>query len=40
MSGSAEDLSHDPAVDVGQAEVAAGIALGQPLVVQAQKVQD
>ena len=31
---------HDVAVDVGQAEVAAGVAVGQPLVVEAEQVQD
>ena len=34
-SGSGEDVADDPAVDVGQAEVAAGVAVGEPLVVEA-----
>src|SRR4051812_18864116 len=37
--GSGDDLFHDPAVDVGQAEVAAGVGVGQLLVVEAEKVQ-
>src|SRR5688572_30486310 len=35
-----QDLPHDAAVHVGQAEVAAGVAVGEPLVVQAQKMED
>ena len=38
--GSGQDVVHHPAVDVGQAEVAAGVAVGQPLVVEAEQVQD
>src|SRR6202021_1969914 len=37
---SGEDRSHDVAADVGQAEIAAGVAEGQPLVVEAECVQD
>ena len=35
-----QNRPHDLAADVGQAEVAAGVAEGQPLVVEAQQVQD
>ncbi len=35
-----EDLPNDVAVDVGQAVVAAAVAIGQPLVVEAHQVQD
>src|SRR5215469_17347721 len=37
---SGKDLAHDLAVDVGEAEVAAGIAVGEPGVVEAEQVQD
>lgn len=37
--GSAPPGVDGPAVDVGQAEISAGEAIGQPLVVQAQRVQ-
>ena len=37
---SGEDLVVDLAVHVGQAEVAAGVAIGQPRVVDPQQVQD
>src|SRR5437588_1383890 len=36
---SRQDVTHDGAADVGQAEIAAGVAVGQPLVVEAQQVQ-
>ena len=39
-SGSGQDLADDAAVDVGQAEVAAGVAVGELLVVEAEQVQD
>src|SRR5688500_1979912 len=35
-----QNLLDHPAIDVGQPEVAAGVAEGQPLVVEAQQVQD
>ena len=35
-----QDFVDDPAVDVGQAEVAAGVAVGESFVVDAQLVQD
>src|SRR5262249_37745721 len=37
---SGEDLADHPAVDVGQAEIATRIAVGQSLVVQAEQVED
>ena len=37
---SCENLADDVSTDVGQAEIAAGVAIGQLLVVQAQQVQD
>ena len=37
---SGNELVHDMAVDVGQAEVAAIVAEGEPLVIQAQQVED
>src|SRR5436309_3352258 len=37
---SGEDVSHHPAVDVGQAEVSTGVAVGELLVVEAQEVED
>ena len=39
-AGSRHDLFHHIPGDVGQAEVAAGVAEGQPLVVQAEQVQE
>src|SRR3954447_3951653 len=38
--GSGQDLVHHPAVDVGQAEVAAGVAIRQTLVVEPEQVED
>ena len=35
-----EQFFHHPAVDVGQAEIAAGVAVGELFVVEAQQVQD
>ena len=40
MSYLREDLLHHLAMHVGQAEVAALVAIGQPRVVDAQQVQD
>ena len=40
MPGSGDDLASDLAGDVGQSEVSARIAVGQPLVVEPQEVQD
>ena len=40
LARSGEDGLHDLAVDVGQAEIAAGVAVGEPLVVEAEQVQD
>src|SRR5947207_12717123 len=37
---SCQNVADDVAVDVGEAEVAAGVAVGEALVVEAQKVQD
>src|SRR4051794_20917510 len=37
---SGDDLFHDVAVDVGQAEVAAGVAVGEALVIEAEQMQD
>ena len=37
---SRQDVADDLALHVGQAEVAAGVAVGQPRVVQAQQVED
>src|SRR5262245_22043032 len=37
---SREDVAHHVAVDVGQAEVAAGVPVRQPGVVEAEQVQD
>src|SRR4051794_12843188 len=37
---SGEDGFHDLAMDVGQAEVPAGVAVGEPLVVESEEVQD
>ena len=35
-----QDVPHNLAVHVGQAEVSAGVAVGEPGVVEAQQVQD
>ena len=35
-----QNIVHDPAVDVGQPEVAAGEAVGEPLVVEPHKMQN
>ena len=40
QAGSGEDLANDLAVYVGQPEVAAGVAVDQPGVVDAHQVQD
>jgi hypothetical protein len=37
-ANSGEDLFDDPAVDVRQAEVAAGVAVGEPLVIKSQEM--
>ena len=37
---SCQDAPDDLAVDVGQPEVAAGVAIGQPGVIEAQQVED
>jgi hypothetical protein len=37
---SSEDLAHDLAVEVGEPEVALGVAVGQPGVVEAEEVED
>src|SRR5579859_7458284 len=38
--GSRHNLRHDAAFHVGQTEVAAGVAEGQPLVIEAEQMQD
>ena len=35
-----QNSSHDSAVDIGQPEVAAGIPIGEPLVIEAHEVQN
>jgi hypothetical protein len=37
---SGENIANDPAVDIGQAEVAARVAVGEPGVVQPHQMQD
>lgn len=39
-TGSADDFVGDSAVDIGQTEIAAGVAEGESLVIQSQEVQD
>src|SRR5690242_13234040 len=35
-----ENVTHDPAMYVGETVVAAGVAIGEPLVIQTQEMQD